>query len=269
MRIRDLGDLDGEVLLFGGAYSNRQALESLLTWAVRAEIPPARRICTGDIVAYCADASACIEATRKSGLPVVAGNCEIQLARGAADCGCGFADGSACADLSEGWFSYASHVVSPAERVWLGTLPDRLTFRHCGQRFVVLHGGASDVSRFLWPISPEDDFWHEISLLQEEVGAIDGVIAGHCGVPFERWVDGIHWINAGVIGMPPHDGQQDTSFAVLKGGKLRFERLKYDAAGAARAMEKVGLTQGYHRSLECGYWPSEDILPISMRRAAH
>ncbi len=34
------------------------------------------------------------------------------------------------------------------------------------------------------------------------------------------------------------------------------------------AMERAGLTQGYHSALRSGYWPSEDVLPPELRRAA-
>jgi len=263
--IRNLGDIDGDILLFGGPYSNVQALDAMMNWADAAEIPPERRICTGDVAAYCGDPAACIDAMRRLGGPVVAGNCEQQLARGAADCGCGFASGTTCSTLAKEWYAYADRAVDVADRGWMAGCADRLTFRHASRRYVVVHGGASDIAKFLWPISGEDEFWHEIKMLQEEVGPIDAVIAGHCGISFERNIDGIDWINAGVIGMPPNDGQPDTAFAVLKDGVVRFERLAYDVAGAARAMERAGLTQGYELALSSGYWPSQDILPDAMR----
>ena len=38
--------------------------------------------------------------------------------------------------------------------------------------------------------------------------------------------------------------------------------------GAAAAMRAVGLTQGYERALASGWWPSEEVLPADLRRAA-
>lgn len=265
-RIRDLGELSGEVLLFGGPYSNLQATEALLAEASRRGIAPGNMICTGDVVAYCGDPVATIAAIRASGCAVVAGNTEIQLASGAPDCGCGFKNDSLCDRLSRDWYAHAVAALGPDDRAWLGAQPDRVTFRHRGNRYVVIHGGAGDVSRFLWAVSPEDDFWHEISLLQEEVGVIDGVIAGHSGMPFARRIDGIAWINAGVIGMPPHDGGTDTVFAVLGPAGVVFETLAYDVKGAVAAMQAAGLAPDYAKALQSGYWPSEDILPKSMRR---
>jgi len=46
-------------------------------------------ICTGDLVVYCGAARATVDLIRKSGCVVVARNCEIQLAEGALDFGCG------------------------------------------------------------------------------------------------------------------------------------------------------------------------------------
>jgi predicted phosphodiesterase len=265
-RIRDLGELHGEVLLFGGPYSNLQATRALFARAAEMGVAPGNIICTGDVVAYCGNPVETVTEVRASGCAVLAGNCEINLAADAPDCGCGFAEGSACDRLAKDWYAFASARIGPEDRAWMAGLPDRITFRHGGQRWVVIHGGAGDVARFLWTVSFEDDFWHEISLLQEEVGVIDGVVAGHCGIPFQRRIDGIAWLNAGVIGMPPHDGGQDTAFAVLGDSGGRIEPLAYDVEGAVTAMRAAGLTQGYDAALETGYWPNEDILPKSMRR---
>lgn len=266
LNIHNLGTLDAPVLLYGGPYSNLQATKAMFAWADRTGIPPERRICTGDIMAHCADPAATLALVRKAGGAVLAGNIEKQLAAGAPDCGCGCDTGSACDQMAKAWYAHADASLNPEARDWLAARPERIVLRHCGRRYVVIHGGAGDIARFLWPITPEDDFWHEISILQEEVGAIDGVIAGHCGIPFSRSIDGIRWINAGSIGMPPHDGQPETSFAVLEDGEVRIERLEYDFAAAAAAMAKAGLTQGYETALKTGFWPAEDVLPKAMRR---
>ena len=73
------------------------------------------------------------------------------------------------------------------------------------------------------------------------------------------------WINAGVIGMPPHDGGAQTRYAILDEGTVRIHNLHYDASAAAAQMRDVGLTQGYEVALQSGYWPSEDVLPVSLR----
>ena len=262
MQIRDLGELSGPVWLCGGAYSNAHATRALLARAAEAG---ARVIFTGDAVGYGAEPLAVLEMLAGR-VEAIAGNVERQLAAGAADCGCGFAPGSTCARLSEGWYAHADRLVGRRWRRWMAELPDIATFTHAGRRFAVIHGGVSDISRFLWPCSKEADFRGEIDRLETLTGPIDGVIAGHAGLAFERRIGAVHWINAGAIGLPPHDGRPATRHASLHRGGARFHRLAYDHQAAARAMRAAGLTQGYDLTLQSGLWPSEDILPASLRR---
>lgn len=260
MRVQDFGQFDEGVTLFGGPYSNLQALEAL------AQMIDGPAICTGDVVAYGGDPAATATLIRKLEWPVVAGNCERQIAEDAADCGCGFDDGSACDLLSKGWYPVAKAAIDGETRGWMAGLPDVGTFTQKGKRYAVLHGGATNVSRFLWPTTESGDFAREISALEAAIGPIDGIVAGHSGIPFHRWIGRHHWINAGVIGLPPHDGRTETRFAVLTDNDVAFHRLSYDHAAARSAMEAAGLTQGYHETLTNGIWPSEDILPSELRR---
>lgn len=263
--MQDLGELEGPILVFGGPYSNLQATEALLAEAQTRGISGRNLICTGDVVAYCGQPTETVAAVRASGALVVAGNCEIQLASGADNCGCGFEEGTTCDLLSAGWFGYASRQVDANARDWMAGLPEIVCFEHSGQRVAVIHGGVADVALFLWESSPEDAFLAEIAALTEKVGHVDVVLSGHCGIPFERQIGEVRWINAGVIGMPPHDGGQATRFAIFDGQAVEFVALSYDVAQAFAKMQEVGLTQGYHLGLTNGYWPSEDVLPEDLR----
>lgn len=266
MHIKDLGALSGDILLFGGVYSNLQALEALMKWADGAKIPVKNRICTGDVVAYCADAAASFAKISAAKIPMIAGNCEQQLALGADDCGCGFETGSTCDLLSAGWFQHANVTIDASMRAEMAALPTWITFTQDGRRYAVVHGGATAVNAFLWPSDKTEVFLREINVLEDVVGPVDGVISGHCGIAFSRDIGDVKWINAGAIGLPPHDGRRETRFTVLTGGDIRIERLSYDVAGAHDAMIAAGLTQGYHTALTRGLWPSEDILPRALRR---
>lgn len=266
MRYRDLGTLEGPVLLFGGPYSNAQALTALRKEAEARRIPAARMICTGDVVAYCGAPARTVAQIRQLGCPVVAGNCEIQLGQGALDCGCGFEEGSACDLLSIGWFAHASAALPAADKAWMATLPDVLTFAHHGSRYAVIHGGVTDVARFIWAVTDDAAFAEEWAAVERLVGPVDHVIAGHSGIPFLKDLPQGRWINAGVIGMPPHDGHQTTCFAQLEGGEVTFHALSYDVVAAQEDMCAAGLPPAYREALGSGYWPSEDVLPPELRR---
>lgn len=264
--VKDLGPLCGDVLLFGGPYSNLQATTAMLDWADAKGIECTNRLCTGDMVAYCADPVAVLQMMQNRGGPVIAGNCEKQLADNAPDCGCGFDDGTTCSVLAKDWYAFAKQTVSQKDRGYMQGLPDWLVFRHSGKRYAVIHGGASTISRFLWSTSPAADLASEIYNLEQEIGAVDGVICGHSGLAFDRRIGHAHWINAGVIGMPPNDATRHSEFAVLSETGLTFHRLAFDNQTAAAAMRRVGLTQGYDQALLTGRWPSEDVLPQELRR---
>lgn len=265
MRIKDIGVLEGEILLFGGIYSNLAALDGLIEQAQALNILPSNMICTGDVVAYCADANACVNRIRALGCPVLSGNCEVQLAQDADDCGCGFEEGSTCSMLSRGWYAHAQQNVTLENKAWMGTLPERIIFTHHNKRYAVVHGGASDIATFVWPVSTDTDLRTEIALLTAQVGPIDGVIAGHTGIAMDRTVDDVRWINSGAVGMPPNDGDVRCAFAVLTDETVIFERLTYDYEATCNEMKEAGLTQGYDKALATGYWPSEEVLPPEMR----
>ena len=261
MKHRDFGRMDGPVVLFGGPYSNFQAMEALA-----AILDGRNAICSGDIVAYCAEPNETTRLFLDLGLPGIAGNCEMQLLAGAKDCGCGFESGSTCDLLSSGWWPFLAREMD-GELVWsLGELPEIGSFVHEEKRYAVIHGGATSANRFLWPSSPDWAFAEEISLLEDAIGAIDGVVAGHSGIAFQRNVNGYHWINAGAIGLPPNDGRCETRYAVLDGGEVAFHRLRYDHRTAIERMRAAGLSQGYEKTLGSGLWPSEDVLPVELRR---
>lgn len=266
--VEDWGEIEGPALLFGGPVSNLQALEALERVADQAGVGPERWICTGDLAAYCGSPGAVMERSRALGFRCIKGNMEESLGAGDEGCGCGFDAGTTCDLLSRRWFARCAAETTPELAGWMAGLPARAVFSQAGRRFAVIHGGAAETARFIWPTTPESALAEEIAAAETWAGRLDGVVCGHSGVPFVREVAGRLWINAGTLGMPPHDGDPRTAFAWLEEGRPRPARLSYDHSGAAAAMRTAGLTQGYDAALETGWWPSEDVLPPTMRRAA-
>jgi predicted phosphodiesterase len=260
-------EFDGKdpLLVFGGPYSNLRATEALMAEAEGLGISPDRVICTGDVVAYCAEPEETARALAAWGCHTIQGNCEQQLAEGAADCACNFEEGSACDLLAKGWYPYANARVSPAMRAWMAALPQTLRFRFGGSTFRVVHGGVEQVNRWV--------FASDEAILAEEarVAGSDVVIAGHCGVPFVQRVGQTTWFNPGVIGMPANDGTTDVWYGLVSSEDgsivLSTHRLTYDHMGAAAAMRRSGHANGYARTLVTGLWPSLDVFPPAERLA--
>lgn len=258
--IKDLGVMDGPVLIFGGPYSNLEATRALFEAAAKHHIPRDRMICTGDVVAYCGAPQETVEIIATSGVSVIQGNCEISLAARLDDCGCGFDEGTTCDQLAVRWYAFADANISADARHWMAKLPTRIHFEIAGRRLAVVHGAPSEVNQFVFASTPASIKAREIDLT-----GCDGVVCGHSGLPFTQIVDGRLWHNAGAIGLPANDGTKRTWYSILWPDKdgLRIEHwaLSYPAQLAAAAMRAHGLPGEYAETLMTGLWDNCDVLP--------
>jgi predicted phosphodiesterase len=262
MTVLTLGTLASPVLVFGGSYGNLEATQALRAAAARHGIAPGNVICTGDIVAYGADPQGVTDLVRDWGCAVVMGNCEESLAADAEDCGCNFNEGSACAALSAQWFAATRRDLDNETKRWMATLPRRVDFSLAGRRLAAVHGSPAHISGWVFASTPAATKRAEI----DATGA-DGVIAGHCGLPFTDLVGGKLWHNSGALGMPANDGTPRVWYSVLTptpdGLDIAHHPLDYDHAAAAAKMRARGYPAEYAACLGTGLWPSCDILPAA------
>jgi predicted phosphodiesterase len=255
-----LGDITQPLLLFGGCYSNLQATEAIRAAAAFHNIPPEQCICTGDIVAYCAQTAETVSLMRNWGVHCLMGNCEESFANDADDCGCGFDTGTQCDMLSAQWFAYANQQLNTDQRQWFSRLPREIHFSFYGQHVVVIHGSVSSINQFIFNSHNDHIFQTEFTRSQADI-----IIGGHCGIPFTKAIDDKVWHNAGAIGMPANDGTARTWYSIIdihKGKpRITIHALHYDYAQAAIHMQHAGMNNGYADALLTGLWPSMDILP--------
>ena len=251
------------LLVFGGPYGNAQATAAVLAEAAARGLPPGRIVCTGDLVAYCGEPVATIALVRAAGIRVIAGNCDVQLASDAPDCGCGFAEGSTCDRLSAAWFAAARRDVGAKDRAWLATLPASAVVEVGSRRLRVVHGGVESINQFIFATSPLDEKRRQLALAAAD--GCDGIIGGHCGIPFSQVIDGRLWHNAGVAGMPANDGTRRVWFSLLTPRRgtieIRHHAIGYDHHAAIAAMARGGFPGEYQQALGSGIWPSCDVLP--------
>lgn len=256
---KDLGRLSGPLLVFGGVYSNLQALEQMMKIAEMRRVTPDRIICTGDVVGYCAHPEETVQRIRDWGIHCIAGNVELQLRDGEEDCGCDFNDGSRCDIFSRQWYPYAQSVLSDSAIEWMHGLPHHLHFEYAGLQGHVVHGAYEHVSGYVFGSTP----W---SRKNEQLAAAqaDFMLGGHCGLPFSDQKEDKYWLNPGVIGMPANDGTTRVWFMMLddlEGFDFHHFNFKYDHAAAAQAMREKRLPEAYALTLETGLWDNCEILP--------
>ncbi|MBT3146731.1 metallophosphoesterase family protein [Neptunomonas phycophila] len=258
--IQDLGELTGPVLIFGGPYSNAEATLAIQEEARRLSIPSDRVICTGDVVAYCANPEETTTIIREWGIPVVMGNCEESIAQQAPDCGCGFTEGSSCSLLSISWYAFANQHISNTNRRWMQTLPSAIDFSMNGLSFRTVHGSTTQINEFVFKSTASHIKEEQLTATGKDV-----VIGGHCGLPFGDSLAHGYWLNAGVIGMPANDGTTQCWYLVLTpdhiGVHAQWHRLAYPYRKTQTAMRDCLLTEGYCDALSSGLWPSMDVLP--------
>lgn len=258
--IKHIGTKTGKLLLFGGVYSNLQALEQLITIAQKEGIPPENCICTGDITGYCAQPEETIKAFRNWGALSIAGNVELQLANDSEDCGCDFKAGGRCDSFSKLWFPYTKGRLSQESLDYIATIPEYISFEYGGKKITVVHGNYGNTSEFIFKSNASDSkekcFEHTES---------DVIIAGHCGLPFHQTIKEKLWLNPGVIGMPANDGTTRVWYMLLEilDGELKYTHrsFEYDYTTAQQLMFKNHLPEEYADTLSSGIWDNMEILP--------
>ncbi|MCB0705716.1 MAG: metallophosphoesterase [Saprospiraceae bacterium] len=260
---KDIGLIDpGSLLVFGGVYSNLEALLALKAKADNLQIPPDRIICTGDIVAYCADPEACVQLIRDWGIHCIAGNVEIQLRERQDDCGCNFEEETRCDIFSRHWYPYARRMVSEEALEWMETLPHHLTFQFGNKKFRVVHGSYFGVSEYVFASTSTDHKTRNF-----EASKSDVILAGHCGLPFGEKIGNYIWWNAGVIGMPANDGTTRIWFSTIYWAgenspmEFRHHPLHFDESRTHQKMIANELPTEYAETLMTGLWDNCEILP--------
>jgi predicted phosphodiesterase len=257
--LKALGTIDSTLLIFGGPYGNLAATEAMRSKAKALGISADHIICTGDLVAYCAEPQQTVDLIRDWGIHVVMGNCEESLAMSQMDCGCGFEAGSACSVLSVAWYEYANQHVSRDSRRWMNDLPRSIELQVENHRFRIVHASVTSINQFIFASTPVEAKRRQI--LEADV---DCVIGGHSGIPFGQDIEEMLWLNAGVIGLPANDGSSDGWFMLLEpddtGFQVSWHRLSYDAKFSHISTKKAGMGE-YAQALIDGLWPSMDVLP--------
>ncbi|APZ46249.1 diadenosine tetraphosphatase [Polaribacter reichenbachii] len=258
--IENIGNISGKMLLFGGVYSNLQALEALKQIAEKENILPENCISTGDLVGYCAQPEETVELFKLWGAKSIVGNVEIQLRENAEDCGCDFREGSRCDDFSQQWYPYAQSKLSENSLDFLKTLPNHINFNYANKSVTVVHGSYFNVSEFIFKST---DWYNKKTNF--EATKSDVIIAGHCGLPFHHQEENKIWLNPGVIGMPANDGSPNVWYVILNDWQESFKfthhTLAYNYKLTSRLMRNGLLPKEYARTIVTGIWDNTEILP--------
>jgi predicted phosphodiesterase len=246
------------IAVCGGPYANPYAMEAFIADARRRGCE--RLFCLGDLGGFGAEMNALWPLLQQSGIECIAGNYDVALARGDADCGCGYRD-ERDNEFAQLIYDHTRTHTDPQFAAWMGTLPTerRLSIEGCELHLV--HGSTVALNDFWWQSLSEAEHQARVAL-----SGADVVLCTHSGLPWQRRVDGTLVVNVGVLGKPANDGTRNVWYAVLDldDGTADAEliALDYDWQAQAASMHAAGLPRPFVETIETGWWTTcLEVLP--------
>lgn len=239
------------VALLGGAYGNTEAVAAVLADA-RARGAEAVW-CLGDLGGFGPDPEGVVALLRERGVGCVQGNYDVAVARGHADCGCGYADPR---DNHFAAIAYRHTVArtSAESRRWLGALPPAARLTLGSRRVLLCHGSPRQVNEFLWESTTPAALLARFCDRYEA----DVLAFTHTGLRWHRDLAGDrHAVNVGAAGRPENDGSPAVGYTLLTDDadlRVDFVRVAYDHEAVARAMERHGLPPEFVETIRTGWW---------------
>lgn len=230
--------------LVSDIHANLPALEAVVADIDRRGIPATYHL--GDLTGYAPWPNEVVALLRERGIAGIAGNYDSTVAADYKHCGCR-ADSAAEEELSHISYEWTRQHVSETTRAYLAALPFRIDIRPSGGHvggasLVLLHGNHALNTVYVTQDRP-DEFLRKLAT---GVGsrAGDMICFGHTHIPWQRLVDGVHFVNTGSVGRPK-DGDPRACYVIVSADEARLRaevvRVSYDVELVAREIVKQGL----------------------------
>lgn len=254
------------IAVFGGIYSNYLALEAALTDA--RERGAEHLYCLGDMGAFGPTPDRVFPLLIDADVTVIRGNYDDSIARGLADCQCGYTDprDNHFARLS---YQYTLHNTSDRWREWMGDLPTHHRLVLGGRRVLMCHGSPRRMNEFLWESTTSTHFLDILTNVYEA----DVILATHTGIHWKRGLSEDRlFANVGALGRPANDGCPEVWYTLLEaesGGSVdvEFVPVEYDHLRLADEMRDESLPDEFVDTIVTGWWTTcLEILPAKERR---
>lgn len=242
--------------LLSDIHANLPALEGVLADIdARADVDAIYHL--GDLVGYAPWPNEVVELLRARAIPGIAGNYDSTAATDYRHCGCRYEDARQ-EELSHVSYEWTRAHLSAETKRYLGSLPFRIDVRPlgghvAGPRLILLHGNPV-LNTVYWTEDRPAAFCLQMA---ESVSAKAGdVIAfGHTHKPWQREIEGIHFVNTGSVGRPK-DGDPRAGYALIgMGGKaatIEMVRVEYDVQRAVDAIRTSELPDDFAEILRTG-----------------
>jgi predicted phosphodiesterase len=252
------------VAVFGGVYSNHLALDCVIRDATNRGAQ--QLLCLGDLGAFGPCPDKVFPLLHAADVHVIRGNYDDSIARGLADCQCGYTDprDNYFAKLS---YDYTFAKTSSHNRDWLAALPTELRFDLGDLRVLCCHGSPRQMNEFLWESTTPTHF---LTKLLRDYDC-DVLLGTHTGIHWSRQLRQAAWyVNVGAIGRPANDGRREVWYTLLEadasGLTVEFVPVAYDHDALAEEMRSERLPDEFVETIVTGWWTTcLEVLPAKER----
>jgi predicted phosphodiesterase len=246
--------------LISDIHANLPALRAVLDdIAARPDIDATYHL--GDLVGYAPWPNETAELLIQSRIEGIAGNYDSTTATDYKHCGCKYEDPRQ-AELSHLSYEWTrQHCTSETKR-FLGRLPFRIDLRpnggHQSGATVILVHGTPTLNTLYWTEDRSDTFSLKMA---ETAGAKAGdvICFGHTHKPWQREIEGVHFVNTGSVGRPK-DGDPRAGYVLLEITEEKpvvdFVRVEYDLDEAMEGIRRSELPDEFAAYLRTGGQPA-------------
>jgi predicted phosphodiesterase len=215
----------------------------------------------GDLVGYSSEPSAVVERLHGVGIAGVAGNYDSTVATHYKHCGCR-AESPRQEELAHVSFEWTLANTSDEAKRLLAGLPFRIDLRPlgghvAGATVTLVH--ATPTNNLVYVTEDRPDSF--LVKMAETAGrrAGDVIAFGHTHKPWQREVEGIHFVNTGSVGRPK-DGDWRAGYVLLDVGEgavhVEFVRVEYDIERTIAGVRAAGLPEEFVEFLKTGGRPT-------------
>jgi predicted phosphodiesterase len=197
---------------------------------------------------------------RDRGITGIAGNYDSTVATDYEHCGCK-AESPRQEELSHLSYEWTLSHVTLETKQYLGALPFRMDLRprggHKSRPQITLVHGTPTLNILYWTEDRPDSFCLKMA---QAAGAKEGdlIAFGHTHKPWQRVVEGVHFVNTGSVGKPK-DGDWRAGYVLVEAGEeigaVDFVRVKYDLERAVEGVRGSELPDEFAEQLIAGGTP--------------
>jgi predicted phosphodiesterase len=246
--------------LLSDIHGNRPALEAVLAdLAARTDVAATYHL--GDLVGYSPWPNEVVEMLDAAQIPGVAGNYDSTVATDYKHCGCR-SESPRQEELAHVSYEWTRAHVSARTKAFLGGLPFRIDLKPLGGHIsgptvTLVH--ATPTNNLVYVTEDRPDAFLAKLATQAGIKSGDVLCFGHTHKPWQRTVDGVHFVNTGSVGRPK-DGDARAGYVLLDvgGPELHVEFVRVDVIvdAAARGVVDAGLPEDFAEFLRTGGQPA-------------